>query len=109
MDTKKLLGQRIKELRKAKNITQEKLAELVNVEPTTISNMECGRNYPNLATLEKVLEVLKSNFSEVFNFEHFNEKTVLTKKIKTYIDEAGPGEIEFLYKTIMNLRQFQNR
>ena len=109
MDNKKLLGQRIKELRKAKKITQERLAELVKVEPTTISNMECGRNYPNLATLEKVLEVLGSNFLEVFDFQHANEKSILTKQIKQYIDNAAPKEVEFIYKTMVNLNQFVSK
>ncbi|MGM9994288.1 MAG: NAD(P)H-dependent oxidoreductase [Candidatus Avigastranaerophilus sp.] len=42
MDTKKLPGKRLRELRKKKNINQEKLAELINVDPTTISNIENG-------------------------------------------------------------------
>jgi len=107
MNTKKLLGQRIKEIRKSKKITQEQLAEMINVEPTTISNMECGRNYPNLATLEKALKVLNSNFQEVFDFEHFDEKSVLIGKLKTYIDNADDKELEFLYKTMVNLNQFR--
>lgn len=107
MDTKKLLGLRIKELRKTKNITQEKLAEMVNVEPTTISNIECGRNYPNIATLEKILNILDCNFQDVFNFEHFDDKNVLARKLKNYIDNANESEIEFLYKTVVNLKQYK--
>lgn len=108
MDKKKLLGQRIKELRKAKKVTQEQLAEMVNVEPTTISNIECGRNYPNISTLENILNILGSNFQEVFDFEHFDEKSVLINKLKKYIDGANDKEIEFLYKTVVNLNQFKN-
>lgn len=44
MDKKKLLGRRIKELIKQKNISQEKLAELVGIEPTALSNIVTGRN-----------------------------------------------------------------
>ena len=70
MDKKKLLGRRIKELIKQKNISQEKLAELVGIEPTALSNIVTGRNYPLMSTLEKILQVLGVNFSDVFNFEH---------------------------------------
>ena len=108
MNVKKQLGQRIKELRKSKKITQEQLAELICVEPTTISNIECGRNYPDLATLENLLNVLGSNFQEVFDFQHFDEKNVLINKLKEYIDNANDKEIEFLYKTMVNLNQFKN-
>lgn len=73
MDKKKLLGRRIKELIKQKNISQEKLAELVGIEPTALSNIVTGRNYPLMSTLEKILQVLGVNFSDVFNFEHQND------------------------------------
>ncbi len=108
MDKKKLLGQRIKELRRAKNITQEELAELINVEPASISNIECGRNYPNFATLEKTLKVLDSNFLEVFNFEHFNDNNVLKNKLINFIKNANEKEIAFLYKTVVSLKEFEN-
>ena len=45
MDKKKLLGKRIKELIKQKNISQEKLAELVGIELTSLSNIVTGRNF----------------------------------------------------------------
>ena len=108
MNKKKALGSRIKELRKIKNFTQEELAELVGVEPTTISNVECGRNYPNFATLEKTLEVLGSNFLEVFNFEHFDNKDTLKNKLIDFINHASEKEIAFLYKTIVSLNEFKN-
>ena len=58
MDTKKLLGRRLKELIKQKNISQEKLAEMVNIEPAALSNIVTGRNYPLFSTLEKIIKVL---------------------------------------------------
>ena len=108
MNKKKALGLRIRELRKSKNYTQEQLAELINVEPNTISNMECGRNYPNFATLEKTLDVLGSNFLEVFNFEHFDDSNVLKKKLIDFIDNANEKEIAFLYKMVVLLNEFKN-
>jgi DNA-binding XRE family transcriptional regulator len=51
---KKLLGQRIKEIRKSKNLTQPALAELVNVDSKYISRIETGNSYPSLDTLEKL-------------------------------------------------------
>ena len=37
MDKKKLLGKRIKEIRKARGLTQEKLAELIDIETCSLS------------------------------------------------------------------------
>lgn len=39
-EIKHLLGKRIREIRKAKNISQEKLAELVGIEKRNLSNIE---------------------------------------------------------------------
>ena len=63
MDNKKLLGRRIKEAVvfrfahtgyaiKQKNISQEKLAEMVGIEPTALSNIVTGRNYPLMKMLK---------------------------------------------------------
>ena len=46
MNKKELLGKRLRELRKRRGINQEKLAELIDVDPTTISNIENGKNLP---------------------------------------------------------------
>lgn len=40
MELKKNIGRRIKELRKAKRLSQEKLAELVDIEQNTLSYIE---------------------------------------------------------------------
>ena len=54
MDIKKLLGKRIQEIRKSKNLTQETLAKMVNMDTSSISHIENGKYYP---TAEYVLEV----------------------------------------------------
>ena len=82
MDKKKLLGKRIKELIKQKNISQEKLAELVGIEPTSLSNIVTGRNYPLLATLERIMEILGVNYNEIFNYEHHKNPEDLKSEIE---------------------------
>jgi transcriptional regulator, XRE family len=97
MDKKKLLGKRLKELIKQKNISQEKLAELIGVEPTTLSNIVTGRNYPLMSTLEKILEVLDSDFSEAFNFEHHNDNEDLKEAIEQILNN-NPERMKDFYK-----------
>lgn len=70
MNKKELLGKRIRELRKRKGINQEKLAELIDVAPTTICNIENGKNYPSMINLKNLLNVLGCSFPEAFDFEH---------------------------------------
>lgn len=97
MDKKKLLGRRIKELIKQRGISQEKLAELVGIEPTALSNIVTGRNYPLMPTLEKILLVLGVNFSAVFNFEHQNDNKDLQTEIEQILNN-NPERMKDFYK-----------
>lgn len=97
MDKKKLLGRRIKELIKQRGISQEKLAELVGIEPTALSNIVTGRNYPLMSTLEKILLVLGVDFSDVFNFEHRNDNKDLQTEIEQILNN-NPERMKDFYK-----------
>ncbi len=102
MDNKKLLGKRIKELRKRKNFTQEKLAEIIGVEPASICNIENGYNYPSFQNLEKILCVLEVSFIDVFNFEQHKELSDLKSEIIKML-ELNPEKIQDTYKIVKAL------
>lgn len=59
MATYKKLGEKIKRLRKERGLTQEKLAELANVDPKSIIAIETGKRNPTLKTLNKIAIALK--------------------------------------------------
>ena len=102
MDKKILLWKRLRDLRKRKGISQEKLAELINVDPTTISNIENGKNYPSLINLENLLDVLESSFLEAFDFNHKNDQKNLINEI-TEILKDNPKKLEDFYKIVIAL------
>ncbi len=68
MNTKELLGLKIKEIRKQRKLTQEKLSELVGVDNGYISKLEIGQNFPTIGTLEKIANVLEVELSVLFQF-----------------------------------------
>ena len=102
MNRKKLLGKRIRELRQRKKITQEKLSELISVDPATISNIENGKNYPSMTNLEAILKVLDSNFLEVFDFDHKMPVENLLNEIVSTLNN-NPDKIEDVYKIVIAL------
>lgn len=71
MNIKKLLGKRIQEIRKKQNITQEYLAELVDIDTSSMSHIENGKHYPSAENLDKILKVLNIKPSEIFSFESY--------------------------------------
>ena len=62
---KDLFGKRIKELRKARNLTQEQLAELVDIDTRNIIKIENSETFPRVKTLDKLLEVFQISASEI--------------------------------------------
>lgn len=53
------IGQKIKERRQLLDLTQEFVANELNVNPSHISNIECGRANPSLTALVKIANILK--------------------------------------------------
>ena len=100
MDNKKLLGKRIKELRKAKGYTQEKLAELIDIETCSLSAIEIGRHYPSMPTLAKIAESLNVELKNLFEFGHIKTKKEKIELIKNKISELPDTKIDFIYKFI---------
>ena len=52
------LGQRIKELRKARGLSQESLAERASISAKYLSDLERGKRNPTFSTAEKIAEGL---------------------------------------------------
>lgn len=66
--SRKLLGKRIKNLRRKGGLSQEQFAELISIDPNSVSRIECGVHYPSMETLEKISEVLKVELRDLFIF-----------------------------------------
>lgn len=73
MDQKKV-GQFLKTLRKEKNITQEVLAETLNVSGRTVSRWETGSNMPDISLLVELSEFYQVSIPEIINGERKSEK-----------------------------------
>lgn len=58
---------RVKELMIKKNVTRDELAKLVDVSPTSISNICAEHNYPKLELLFKIAECLDVDIRELFH------------------------------------------
>lgn len=60
---------KIKELREKRNLTQEALAEKVDVTRQTILFLEKGKYNPSLRLAYKIAKALNSKIEEIFSFE----------------------------------------
>jgi transcriptional regulator with XRE-family HTH domain len=66
MDIKLTFGQRIKDLRTKKGISQEKLAEFSDLHRTYISSIELGKRNVALENIEKLSKALDCKIEDLF-------------------------------------------
>ncbi len=75
MDIQVKIGQRIKEIRKEKNLTQEAVAFKAEIDRTFMNHVENGRRNVSVETLEKIISSgLEIDFKEFFDTEVFFER-----------------------------------
>ena len=73
MDLQKI-GTFLKELRNEKELTQEQLAETLNVSRRTVSRWETGSNMPDLDLLVEMADLYQVDLRELLNGERKNEQ-----------------------------------
>ena len=102
-DIKKLLGKRIKELRKSKNYTQEKFSELLDMDQRNLSAIECGINFPTKHFIE-MAKVLDVDIKDLFDFEHLDlSEHQLREKSKNFIDELDIHDLHIVYRLLKSM------
>jgi len=67
---RRVLGQRIRELRRARAATQADLAAAAGIGRVTLARIEAGVQSPNLATLEALARALQVEFAELVSPDH---------------------------------------
>lgn len=103
LEIKKLLGQRIKELRTKKGYTQEQLTEKLNIGQRTLSKIERGNTFVSAETLAKLLIALDVSIDELFNFGYLQEKEVIKEELIDAIQNEKI-DINTLYRIYKSLK-----
>ncbi|SHH95835.1 helix-turn-helix domain-containing protein [Ferrimonas marina] len=62
-------GARIKQLRQAKGLSQEQLADIAELDRTYISGIERGIRNVGLVNIDKLANALQITLAELFRFE----------------------------------------
>ena len=94
---KKLFGHRLRQLRKNRNLTQEQLAEKLDISLPNISYIENGKTYPSVETQEKLCKVLNVKYVDLYMFD----KTPSEEEMKEEILQAlnnNPKLLKIFYK-----------
>jgi transcriptional regulator with XRE-family HTH domain len=73
MDIRMKVGQRIKELRLLKKISQETLSNIAEIDRTYMTSVENGKRNISVVNLEKIIKALDTDYATFFNNQIFNK------------------------------------
>ncbi len=79
------MGEKLKELRKNKNMTQEQLAELVGLTPQSVSKWECGLGFPDVAVLPILASIFEVSIDVLFGYDISKTE----EKVENILRESG--------------------
>lgn len=103
MDNKKLLGKKIKAIRKSKGLTQETLSEMIDLEPSSLSGIESGRFYPSLHVLEKTANVLDVELIDFFRYSSINMPENLDGEIGKIVEKLDKDKKLLIYRLLCSM------
>lgn len=99
-ELKKLLGKRIKEIRVARNLTQEDLSELTEIGASSISKIESGHFHPTDENLERIAKALNVEPYKLYMFNHQKDINNLKQDIIKMLDKASDEDIKLAYRVL---------
>ena len=98
--SKNIFGQKLKQIRKAKNLTQAQLAELAGANEKHISKIETGVYFTTYSTLTKILQALELSIEDVgLSLEHVtsNDSPFYMKSLQILNSATSEQELEYYY------------
>lgn len=108
MNIRKHFGKKLKSVRKLKGFTQEKLAEQLELQTQSISQIENGRRAVSFALLENIITVLKVDPSVLFTFEEIQNSSALVNTINKELSDLDEDSLRYILSVIRNFKEYQN-
>jgi len=78
----KAIGGKIRVIRKSKELSQEKLAELSSLHPTFVSNLENGKLNGSILSYYRIAEALDTPLAKLFTISPVSKPASKAKRTK---------------------------
>ena len=91
MDQEKI-GKFIQKLRKEKKMTQQELADKLNVTDRAISHWENGRRLPDVSLFKPLCEIFNISVNELISGERIDKNTIMKKSEENIISTLNMNE-----------------
>ena len=100
-----LLREAIRKGRKNKKITQEELAEKLEVSPTHVKHIESGHRKPSIEILFELAKILNISLDEVVFPKNRTPNDATRGKIERLLDVSDESSLQFILSVLEALRE----
>ena len=100
-----LLREAIRNERKDKRITQEELAEMLEVSPTHIKHIESGHRKPSIEILFEITKILNISLDGVVFSKNESARTDTREKVNRLLDVSDEASLHFILSVLEALRE----
>ena len=108
-DIAKIIGQRIRNYRTQKGLSQEKLAEFAGCHPTYIGQLERGEKNATLESVEKIASAMDISLSELFDKLGKSGGDNIAAKCYDLVASKNEAEQKQLYKMLQEMDKYKNQ
>ena len=108
-DIAKIIGQRIRNCRTQKGLSQEKPADLVGCHPTYIGQLERGEKNATLESVEKIASAMDISLSELFDKLGKSGGDNIAAKCYDLVASKNEAEQKQLYKMLQEMDKYKNQ
>lgn len=98
----KLVGAKVRAIRKRRGLTQEQLAEMIDTQHSYIGYVERGEQNITLITLEKIANALKVDSRSLFDYEELSGRNPKIFSIVEFLSDKSDHDLE---KAFLILKQ----
>lgn len=92
-----IIGERIKLARSKKKLTQENLAEKLEVSVPYLSRVECGDSHINLKRLNQICEILDVTEGEILNGVSTTSPNYLSENFASLLKNCSSEKAKLIY------------
>ena len=95
------IGSRLKQFRKIKKLTQEKLAEMVDLDIRQIARLEANESLPSVTTILKFCAVFEITPNDILCINLPQKDCTLKAEIDDALTLAKPAQLKLIKKLIL--------
>lgn len=93
-----IIGERLKKARTDKGLTQEKLAEKLDVSIAFLSRIERGSSHISLKRLSQICDILQISEGSILNGSSNNSNSYLSSEFEELLKSSTPEKQKLIYK-----------